>query len=115
MTGDTRGFYHVPDLQLYREKEINDAAQNISCRILLRYTHTTGDVERQSSPGKHPDGRFPASLPLIQLDLQKKEIEDRRSSVKSPIRDVGNDDDDFVEIDEDYEIYDIVRYLVCFN
>ena len=79
-------------------------------------------MERQSSPGRHPDGRFPASLPLIQLDLQKKEIEEdvllsdvRRSSVKSPICDIGDDDDDFVEIDEDYESYDIERYLVCFN
>ena len=108
---DTKGFLHVPDLQLYREKEINDAAQNISCRILLRYT-TSGGVN--TPPVKHTDSRFPASLPLIQLEVKKEEIkdEDALSDVRSNVESPNKVDDGFVEIDEDYESYDIERYLV---
>ena len=90
---------HVPDRFFYREKKINDAAQNISCRILLRYAS-----EMESSPSKNAETRLSDSLPLIRSNTKNGEA----THMKTPSKNVKIR----IEIDEDYESYDIEKYLV---
>ena len=99
------GSIHVPNDTYYREKEIHDAAQNISCRILLRYNqrkdyHQKDQELSQNQRKISPDVEYGSQKPL-----------DDDSSANGASRTTRIEKEN-ENVDEDYEFHDLERYLV---
>lgn len=109
---DNECFNHVPDGQFYHEKEIHDTSQNISCRILLKYASEIAEGSLSKGCGGNAETPSTASLPMstssMSRDSHTPAVKKLEKEEQFEIEALVLDDDD-----EDYEIHDFERYLVC--